>query len=192
MASATADRPKAAERIQAAAKGLFHRQGIRATGVEEVCRAAEATKMSLYRAYPSKDALVAAILCEDAAAYGAWFAEAIASAPTPAAKLRAAVEAFASKLEGPEHLGCPLLLAQAEFRDPEHPTHRLVAEHKTRMREALAVLAKEAGAARPELLGDALAMLVDGAWATMPYMGGARAAEVLRQGAEAVLRDALP
>lgn len=193
MASATADRPpKAAERIQTAAKDLFHRQGIRATGVEEVCRAAEATKMSLYRAYPSKDALVAAILCEDAASYSAWFAEATASAPVPAAKLRAAVEAFAAKLEGPEHIGCPLLLAQAEFRDPAHPTHRLVAEHKTRMREALADLAKEAGAARPELLGDALAMLVDGAWSTMPYMGGARAAEVLRHAAEAVLQDALP
>jgi hypothetical protein len=60
------------------------------------------------------------------------------------------------------------------------------------MRDALAGLAKEAGAARPELLGDALAMLVDGAWSTMPYMGGARAAEVLRHAAEAVLRDALP
>ena len=192
MASATADRPKAAERIQTAAKDLFHRQGIRATGVEEVCRAAEATKMSLYRAYPSKDALVAAILCADAAAYGAWFAEATASAPTPAAKLRAAVEAFAAKLEEPDHCGCPLLLAQAEFRDPEHPTHRLVAELKTRMCETLADLAREAGAARPELLGDTLAMLIDGAWSTMPYMGGARAAEVLRQGADAVLRDALP
>ncbi len=192
MASATADRPKAAERIQTAAKDLFHRQGIRATGVEEVCRAAEATKMSLYRAYPSKDALVAAILCADAAAYGAWFAEVTASAPTPGAKLRALIAAIAEKLRVPEYRGCPLLLAQAEFPDPEHPTHRLVAEHKTRMREALAGLAREAGAARPELLGDTLAMLVDGAWSTMPYMGGARAAEVLRQGAEAVLRDALP
>ena len=192
MASATADRPKAAERIQTAAKDLFHRQGIRATGVEEVCRAAEATKMSLYRAYPSKDALVAAILCADAAAYGASFAEATASAPTPAAKLRAAVEAFSAKLEEPDHCGCPLLLAQAEFRAPGHPTHRLVAEHKTRMRDALAGLAKAAGAAEPDLLGDALAMLVDGAWSALPYMGGTRAAEVLRRTAEAVLRDALP
>jgi hypothetical protein len=68
----------------------------------------------------------------------------------------------------------------------------LVAEHKTRMREALAGLAREAGAARPELLGDALAILIDGAWSTVPYMGGARAAEVLRHAAEAVLREAMP
>lgn len=192
MASATADRPKAAERIQTAAKDLFHRQGIRATGVEEVCRAAEATKMSLYRAYPSKDALVAAILCADAAAYDTWFREATAHASSPADKLRAAVEAFAAKLEEPELIGCPLLLAQAEFRDPAHPTHKLVAEHKGRMREAFADLAREAGAARPEMLGDILAMLVDGAWSSMPYMGGARAAEVLRHAALVALREALP
>src|SRR5918993_61850 len=73
-----ADTKRAAQRVHDAAKDLFYRQGIRATGVEEVCRAARATKMSLYRAYPSKDALVAAILCADAATYGAWFAEATA------------------------------------------------------------------------------------------------------------------
>ena len=189
---AAADRPKAAERIQTAAKDLFHRQGIRATGVEEVCRAAGATKMSLYRAYASKDALVAAILGEDAGCYDAWFAEATAHAPTPAAKLRAAVEAFAAKLEEPEFRGCPLLLAQAEFPDPEHPTHRLVAGHKSRMREAFAGLAEEAGAARPELLGDTLAVLIDGAWSTLPYMGAARASGVLRHAAEAAIRGALP
>ena len=108
-----------------------------------------------------------------------------------AAKLRAAVEAFAAKLEEPEFRGCPLLLAQAEFPDPEHPTHRLVAMHKRRMREALTALAEEAGAERPTLLGDTLAVLIDGAWSTLPYMGAARAAEVLRHAAKAVLRDAL-
>ena len=190
--SPAADRPKAADRIQTAAKDLFYRQGIRATGIEEVCRAAEATKMSLYRAYPSKDALVAAILCQDAAAYDAWFDNATAHAATPAAKLGAAVEAFAGKLESPEYHGCPLLLAQAEFPDPEHPTHRLVAGHKTRMREAFATLASAAGVERPDLLGDTLAVLIDGAWSTVPYMGGKRAGEVLRRTAEVVLRDALP
>lgn len=192
MASATADRPRAAERIQTAAKDLFHRQGIRATGVEEVCRAAEATKMSLYRAYPSKDALVAAILDESAAEGRAWFEEAIAAAPTPAAKLQAAMEAYADFMAGPDLCGCPLSMAQAEFRDPAHPTHRLVAKHKTDMREALAGLARDAGADDPGLLGDVLTVLIDGAWSTLPYMGGARAAEVLRHAAGTAIREALP
>jgi AcrR family transcriptional regulator len=192
MASEMAEKPKAAQRIQNAAKDLFHRQGIRATGIEEVCRVAEATKMSLYRSYPSKDALVAAILCEDAKAFDAWFSEVTAAAGTPAAKLHALVEAAAAKLEKPEYRGCPMLLAQSEFPDPEHPTHQLVAAHKTRMREGLAELAREAGVADPELTGDILAMIFDGAWSTMPYMGGARAAEVLRRSARTILQAALP
>ena len=194
MASPTdsdvAGKPKAAHRIRDAAKDLFHRQGIRATGVEEVCRAADATKMSLYRAYPSKDALVAAILCDDAAAYDAWYAGATASATTPAETLRALVDAVAAKLLNPEYRGCPLLLAQAEFRDPEHPTHRLVAGHKVRMRAQIAGLAAAAGASDPEMLGNMLLMLMDGAWSVMPYMGGQTAAVALHEAAEALLRQA--
>lgn len=192
MTSTTAARPKAAERIQSAAKDLFYRQGIRATGIEEVCRAAEATKMSLYRAYPSKDALVAAILEEDAAAYDRWFAEATAGAMTAAAKLYALAEAVARKIENPEYRGCPLLLAQAEFPDPEHSTHQLVAAHKRRMRDGFAVLALEARARDPRMLGDTLALLMDGAWSSLPYLGGERAAAVLREGAAIVLHQALP
>ncbi|WP_207538182.1 TetR/AcrR family transcriptional regulator [Sabulicella rubraurantiaca] len=192
MSSANADRPKAAQRIQSAAKDLFHRQGIRATGVEEVCRVAEATKMSLYRSYPSKDALVAAILEEDAAAYEVWFAEATAGVSDPAGKLHALTEAVARKLGAPEYRGCPLLLAQSEFPDPEHPTHQLVAAHKRRMRDGFARLAEEAGARDPALLGDALALLIDGAWSSLPYLGAERAAAVLRATSGTVLRDALP
>jgi AcrR family transcriptional regulator len=190
MSRAQVERPKAAERIHAAAKALFHRQGIRATGIEEVCRAAEATKMSLYRAYPSKDALVAAILEEDAACYDAWFVAATAGAATPADKLRAVVESIAAKLPAPESRGCPLLQAQAEFPDPGHPTHQLVAAHKRRIRDALEALAREAGAREPEALADGLALLVDGAFSSISYLGAERAAAALRRGAERAFRAA--
>lgn len=192
MAEATVGKRKAAERIQSAAKDLFYRQGIRATGVEEVCRVADATKMSLYRTYSSKDALVAAILCEDSAAYDTWFEAVTAAAPTPDAKLRALVDAVAAKLDNPAYRGCPLLLAQAEFPDPAHPTHKLVAAHKAHMRAGLVELARQAGCPTPEALGDALAMLFDGAWATMPYLGGQRAGQVLRDGAGLLITAMLP
>lgn len=191
MSGGTVERPKASRRIQSAAKDLFYRQGIRATGIEEVCRTAEATKMSLYRAYPSKDALVAAILCEDAAAYDAWFAEVTGAAPTAVAKLHAVVAAVAAKLVMPDYRGCPLLLAQAEFPDPGHPTHQLVAAHKARIRDGLAALASDAGATEPALLADSLAILIDGAWAALPYLGGARAGEALQNSADMMLREAL-
>lgn len=192
MSEATAGKPKAAQRIQTAAKDLFYRQGIRATGVEEVCRVAEATKMSLYRAYPSKDALIAAILQEDAEEHDAWFAEVTAGAKTPLDKLRAIFEASAQKLASPDYRGCPMLLAQAEFPDPDHPTHQIVAAFKARVCNHLTELAREAGAEDPQLLGELLAVLFDGAWSSLPYLGGQRAGEVMRRGAEVLFHAMLP
>lgn len=192
MSEATAGKPKAAQRIQSAAKDLFYRQGIRATGIEEVCRVAEATKMSLYRAYPSKDALIAAILCEDAKEWDSWFQEVTADAPTAAGKLRALMAAASREMEDPDYRGCPMLLAQAEFPDPEHPTHRIVAAFKARMCDNLIGLAREAGAAEPQRLGELLSMLFDGAWSSLPYLGGKRAGEVLRDGSDLFFQALLP
>jgi AcrR family transcriptional regulator len=192
MASATAEKPKAAQRIQSAAKELFYRQGIRATGVEEVCRVADATKMSLYRAYPSKDALVAAILAEDASGHDRWFEEVTAGATDAAGKLRALVSAKIEMLQDPAYRGCPMLLAQAEFPDPGHPTHRLVAEFKSRARGKVAALAREAGVADPELFADRLSLLIDGAWASLAYLGAERAGSAFRDAADILMRDVLP
>ena len=54
--------PRAADRILGAARELFYGQGIRAIGVDEIVRHAGVTKPSLYRSFPSKDALAASYL----------------------------------------------------------------------------------------------------------------------------------
>jgi len=50
------------EKILQAASELFYSQGIRATGIDAAVKAANTTKMSLYKYFPSKDALVLAFL----------------------------------------------------------------------------------------------------------------------------------
>jgi len=184
------NRKPAAERIRESAKDLFHRHGIRATGIEEVVRAAGTTKMSLYRAFPSKDALVASILEEDRAEFEEWFRGIIAGKETPAARLLALVEAFASELECTDRCGCPLLLAQAEFREPGHPTHREVERLKQRQRQLVTEAA--AGAADPEALGDAISLVIDGAWVNLPFLGGARTAQILRAAARGLIAAEFP
>jgi AcrR family transcriptional regulator len=180
MAGEVASRPRAAERIQEAARELFERQGIRATGVEEVCRVAGATKMSLYRTYPSKDALVAAILAEDAAEHDAWVAESLAQAATPVERLKALIEATADQVAEPGVCGCPMLLAQAEFRDPCHPTYQVVSTFKKDCRARIRVIAEQAGARDADALADQLTVAIEGAIAARSYLGEARAAETLR------------
>src|SRR3982750_1788832 len=46
------------ERILIAAGDLFHRQGIRGVGVEAIAEAAGTNKMTLYRYFDSKEALI--------------------------------------------------------------------------------------------------------------------------------------
>ncbi|WP_439553124.1 hypothetical protein [Falsiroseomonas sp.] len=83
-----------------------------------------------------------------------------------------------------------MLFSQAEFPDPDHPTHRLVAAQKRRMRDTMVGLVKQAGIDEPEMVADTLATLFDGAWATLPYRGGDRAAEILSNAAACALKDA--
>lgn len=192
MPGEVAAKPKAAERIQEAARELFERQGIRATGVEEVCRVAGATKMSLYRAYPSKDALVAAILAEDAAEHDAWVEESLARAKDAEGRLRALIEATAVEVAEPGVCGCPMLLAQAEFRDPDHPTHKVVAAFKQGCHGRIRDLAEQAGALDPSALADQLSVVIEGAIAARSYLGEARAAETLRSCGDVLIRSALP
>jgi len=191
MPGEVAAKPKAAERIQEAARTLFERQGIRATGVEEVCRVAGATKMSLYRAYPSKDALVATILAEDAAEHDAWVEESLAEAKDPADRLRALIEATAVEVAQPGVCGCPMLLAQAEFRDPEHPTYKVVSGFKQGCHERIRALAEEAGAADPVALADDLSLAIEGAIAARSYLGETRAADSLRRCGDRLINGAL-
>jgi len=60
------ERAPMAERIMAAADRLFYQKGIRAVGVDTVAAEAGISKRSLYDTFPSKDALVAAYLRQQA------------------------------------------------------------------------------------------------------------------------------
>src|SRR5215213_3320035 len=59
--------PPPRERILQAARELFYRNGINAVSVDAIAAAAETNKMTLYRHFASKDALIAAYLGQLAA-----------------------------------------------------------------------------------------------------------------------------
>src|ERR1700691_2820309 len=97
------------ERILSVARGLFYQRGIRAVGVEEIADAAGTNKMTLYRHFPSKDALIAECLRVFAAeADASWDAIAKAHPGNPRAELSAWFAAMTGHiLEAGGH-GCAL------------------------------------------------------------------------------------
>jgi hypothetical protein len=55
--------------------------------------------------------------------------------------------------------GCPFLNVSVEVPDPGHSAHRLAAAYKGEFARRLSDIARQAGAADPEALGEQLALL---------------------------------
>jgi hypothetical protein len=66
---------------------------------------------------------------------------------------------------------CPFIAAAVEIADPEHPARVRAREYKTSVAARLTETARAAGAADPELLGEQLALLLDGASARTRTLG---------------------
>ncbi len=164
--------PPPHERILQAARELFYRDGIRAVGVEAVASAAGTNKMTLYRHFASKDALVAAYLSELAAMGDAPWETARAEHPgDPEAQLRALlrrVSQFADECSG---RGCAFANAAIELAERGHPARKIIEQHKRTQRERLVGLCREAGFERPERLADEIFLLVEGARVSLQSVG---------------------
>jgi AcrR family transcriptional regulator len=149
----------------------FYAEGFRAVGVDTLVEASGVAKMTLYRHFPSKDHLILAYLQRANEQYWHWFERAIEGVGDARAQLTALFESTAQLVTSPQCLGCTFQVAAAEFPDPQHPAHALSLEHKNAVRQRLCELARAAGAAQPELLGDHLALLLDGVWAAVRMYG---------------------
>lgn len=186
-ASARPEAP-ARERIFAVAKDMFYRLGIRAVGVETICAEAGATKMSLYRSFPSKDELVAAYLRDRNGKYWEWWDKVVAAHPGDArAQLVAIFESIASKTTRGDYRGCPFTNAAIEFPEPDHPGRAVAAENKRDLRARLRGLAKQAGARDAAALADGLLLLAEGAYTISQTLGPSGPAKHLADAAEALL-----
>lgn len=151
-------------RIIAAARELFYRHGIRAVGVDAIAEAAGTNKMTLYRHFESKDALVAEYLRGLAAEKnGIWPAIEAAHPGDPRAQLEAWLIEAAGHVSDPKSRGCALANAAVELPEKEHPARCVIEQCKQLSRENLAGLCRRAGAQQPELLADQLFMLLEGA-----------------------------
>src|SRR5437763_5661745 len=119
------------ERIVAAARELFYRQGIRAVGVEAVAEAAGTNKMTLYRHFSSKDELVAECLRQFARETDTQWERLTAAHPgNPRAQLKAWLHAVASHVTDRNERGCPLANAAVELPEKDHPARRVIEEFK--------------------------------------------------------------
>jgi AcrR family transcriptional regulator len=163
--TATPSKKPARDRIFEAAREMFYERGIRAVGVETIAAEAGATKMSLYRNFPSKDELVAECLRDQARESWEWWDAAVAKHPdNPRAQLEELFDAFADKAGCVESaFGCALSNAAIELHEPDNPARMVSVEHKREMHARLIAMAQAAGAP-DEDLADGLLILMEGGY----------------------------
>jgi AcrR family transcriptional regulator len=152
----------ARRRILAAAAQLFYFEGINATGVDLIADRASVSKRTLYQHFPSKAALVEEYL-RQLRQQGAEGEEESAQTPdsTPRAQLLALFELTDAGVG--RMRGCPFHNAAVEAAGVMPGVEHIVHVHKRDYIDGLTELARAAGAADPETLGNQIALLYEGA-----------------------------
>jgi AcrR family transcriptional regulator len=160
------------ERILAAARELFYRDGIRAVSVDTVAAAAHTNKMTLYRHFASKDALVSAYLGQLAAEGDSLWETLRQEHPhDPQARLLALLRKVSQFSDEGSGRGCALANAAVELAERGHPGRRIVEAHKRQQRERLVRLCRDAAYARPQRLADEIFLLLEGARMSLQSVG---------------------
>lgn len=157
------------QRLLDAAEELFFTRGIAATPVDAVLARAGVSAATLYRGYPSKEALVAAALDRRHLAWIACWDEAVERRTDPADRLLAVFEAL-DEFPGRPGGGrwCAFLGSAAEYADAPAEVAEAVQRDTDSLRERLTELAGPVVAhtdGSADELAEQLLLLVTGALA---------------------------
>jgi len=179
------------ERILAAARDLFCRHGIHATGIDKILSSASASKMTLYSHFGSKDALLRQVLLREGADWRASFFSAVQAAESPERQLRSVISATAGWYRGGRFFGCAFMNAIAEHDKGELWLREIAAEHHAIVLAFLSELAREAGYSEPKILSRQLLLLIDGATAALMVTGDETVITIAERNLAAILASAV-
>jgi AcrR family transcriptional regulator len=168
------------KRLLDTAADLFYREGVRAVGVDLVVERTGVAKTSLYRHFPSKNDLIAAVLERDDQNYWAdWDRIAQRLGQNPKAELTAHVQWIAQYIGRPQFRGCAFLNAATEFPSADHPARQIALRHKAELRRRLGLLTQRLGVNDPGELADQLVLVIDGAYVNGQLRGKRGPVQVL-------------
>ncbi|MDH6626704.1 AcrR family transcriptional regulator [Streptomyces sp. LBL] len=169
MARKTAEENR--RHVLAVASRLYYQRGIRAVGMDLVVKESGVGNATVYRQFPTKDALASAFTQDRADAWFARMRKAADQVDDPREKLLAIFTAVIEETRLPTFRGCPMLNTHTEFPDPQHPAHHVAVTHEQRVRHWMRDLAADACAPDPEQLADELTLVLNGVYVTAGVLG---------------------
>lgn len=179
----------AKDRIFQAARNLFYKHGVRGVSVDAIAAEAGTTKVTLYRVFSSKDELIVQCLQDHITRFWQIWNDVVLAHEGDARKqIEAVFEALKEHMTASEAgRGCPVVNTAVEIDDEEHPAKHLIREHHARIAQSLRDLCRQLGARRPDELGAALTLLLEGSFASRLVFSSAEQVESVCEAAKALL-----
>ena len=150
------------QQILKAATELFNENGIHQTGVDTLSKKAKVAKMSLYKYYSNKEALVLAYLKAETDKYFTDLDKVFNTDKHVLDKLKTLIANEKEKFLVGSYTGCPFINASMEERDLNSPVHGLTLEAKEELRLRIKQALENSGYQNSLELSHALLLVLNG------------------------------
>lgn len=181
---ASASTSRVRDTVLQVASDLFYREGVRAVGMALIVERSRIARTTIYRHFPTKDALVEAFLeREDREFWQQWDHIVASHDRSPKEALSALCIWVGARVSRDCYRGCPQINVAAEFPDPEHPARKIALRHKAEMVARLTSVCRQLEFSTADLRAQQIGLLFDGA-----FMSSGRLRNI---GAQRVLDDAV-
>lgn len=168
---------------------LFNEQGFHATGIDQIVREAGVTPRTLYRQFSSKEQLIIAVLQQREARFLGRLEQCLDDGAGTAPDWTAIFAELESWFAQEGNKGCLFLRALAEYGHKDADITQHVLAHKQRGLEYLYARLDERSSDELRDKAESLMLIMEGAVARAPVIGGAAAARCARLLAARLVKD---
>ncbi|WP_024804224.1 TetR/AcrR family transcriptional regulator [Nocardia sp. BMG51109] len=185
-AGSTMDPDATRARVLDAAARLFYERSLAAVGMREVATASNASPLTIYRYFESKEGLAAAVVRERSDRIHAWLEAGLADIPAGRERVLALFDLLTRWFAEQGFRGCAVINYAADSRGGQ-TVHEITRRHLARYRQLLERLLTEAGVSAPGPPARQLLLLIEGATVVTQIDGDGAAGADARAAAEALL-----
>ncbi|MCR5980193.1 TetR family transcriptional regulator [Gordonia jinghuaiqii] len=168
---------------------LFNANGVHSVGMDKVRDAAGVSLKKIYSMFPSKEALILAVLDDRSRQWNAGIAECADGKTAPREKLLAIFDFLLGWFGADEFRGCAFINAYGELGAEMPSVADAVRRQKADFQEYVAGLVGELGG--PPSLAAQLSILAEGAQTTAAIVGSTQPADDARSAARVLIDQAM-
>ncbi|KIO49163.1 TetR/AcrR family transcriptional regulator [Nitrosospira sp. NpAV] len=177
------------EKLLLAARRLFCRAGIHATGITRILEEAGVARGSLYMHYGSKENLLKAVLDTEANMWFHWFDQDLPALKCSSQeRILALFDLLEKWFAKEDFFGCIFVNAVAEHEKDSGWVRDMAGTYRDQIIDRLKALVVESGARDPDVVIQKLGLIIEGAIITAMVTQSSQAAHIARLAAEDVLR----